>query len=57
MDTAPEPEEIIWKHINTPRSAKRVRQVLGWLFTILFMAAITGIFYLVIKEKSYLVEH
>ena len=57
IEEAPEPEEIIWHHINTPRSTKRVRQLLGWLMTIVFMAAITGLFYLVIKEKSLMVEH
>jgi hypothetical protein len=49
IDKAPEPEEIIWHHINTSRRSKRLRQLLGWIFTVLFMAAITGIFYLVIK--------
>ena len=57
IEDAPEPEEIIWHHINTQRSTKRVRFVLGWVFTFLFMAAITGLFYLVIKEKSLIVEH
>ena len=46
----------MWEHINYPRHKRIIRIAIGWTLSILFIAALTGVFFLLIREKTHLVE-
>jgi hypothetical protein len=53
---ANEPKEIIWENIHSTKTERYVSIFLGWLVTIIFMAAVTVAFYFLIDFKGKLIE-
>lgn len=56
IEEAPQPKEIIWENINFPQEKRIVRLAIGWGLTALFIAAITGLFYVILIAKVHAVE-
>lgn len=56
IDEAPEPKEIIWENINFPQEKRIIKLLIGWGLTALFIAAVTGVFYVILTAKGHAVE-
>jgi hypothetical protein len=49
---APEPNEIIWEHININRVSRWTRQLVGWILTVLLISIFTVIIYFLLQFKA-----
>ena len=49
---APEPNEIIWEHININRSTRWIRQIIGWVLAVLLITVITVAIYFLLQLKA-----
>lgn len=52
MKEAPEPNEIIWEHLDESDQDRKFLIFRGYIFTFLFLAVITVVFYFIMLAKT-----